>query len=635
MTLPIGPEFIPLEAWWLKNFTLPEDKQPLRFRIVAVAVPQDGWLGFSQPFVIRSVDHLEVFRQLLWILLSAVTSIVVFIAPGLIFRHRRRRLHFIWLPLAGIPLLALLGLLAWVGPAALSARFICRAGLFLLIGYSTYHFFRFPLSTYTTRLERRALLVFLLLVSIGAAKSTYSLGPAGELFAGRISRTFEVGARSDSRFLYHIVQLVRFRESPWGDFATGLFAPWSFSHRGPIAGLAVAPLVLSPRVNVLPAMPDQTWSPFDPQGFEGYRIALIVLACCGLLTVFGLAQLFLPPAWAFFAFLIAVTAPFNIHEIFFTWPKLVEAGFTLLAAWLLFRGRFLFGGLTLGFAYLVHPSALISVPALLGIVILRKRHNAGRYAWLDGAFAMSIGLGIWLGLWRIINNVHYVQDSFLGYFKLTGGLNPPTAANWLRSRLESLLNTLVPLNLFVFEPKNLEVQSIYAWSPTVVRFFFAYWNTLPFGAGIAFFFCGLLRLLYIGFLNARAWFVALFVIPFALFIPYWGWGRSGLMREGLHAWFLGLLLFAVVMWHRYLRRSGLFFRIVNWTLLVSGLETLCVLLLPTIASQDRFTQPPYVLSDAVALIVMFASTAALYAYTFRFAERLRKQNAATVTSATS
>ena len=225
----------------------------------------------------------------------------------------------------------------------------------------------------------------------------------------------------------------------------------------------------------------------------------------------------------------------------------------------------------------------------------------------------------------MVNNAHYAQDSFFAYFKLTGGLRPPTTANWLRSRVDSVLNTLVPLNLILFHRWSLELQSIYEFSPPIIQFFSSYWDTLPFGAGIAFFLLGLLRLLYLAYRKTRAWFLALVVIPFALFVPYWGWGISGLLREGLHAWFLGLILFAVVVWHRFARRSGSFFRIVNWTLLIRGVETLCVLLLPTITSQDRLVQPPYVLSDTVALAVMLMFTAALYAYTFRFGERLRRQ----------
>jgi hypothetical protein len=625
--LPVPPELIPGEAWWLKGFSLPEKKQPLRFRIVGVAVPLDsqGWLGFSQPFTIRSVDNVEICKQLFWVLLTAAASIVAYLAPGFILRRTWPNLHFIWIPVAGIVPLALIGLAAWIGPAVISPRIICRTGLFLLIGFGTYNFVRFPLSTYTTRVERQTLLILLLLVSIATAKTIYSLGPTGELYAGRVSRTYEVGARSDSRFLYHAIQLIRFRESVSGAYAAGLYSPWSFSHRGPIAGLAAAPIMLAPRVNVVRSMPDQAWSLFDIEGFEAYRTAMIVLACCGLLTVFGLARVFLPPDWAFFAFLIAATAPFSIHEIYYTWPKLPAAGCVLIAAYLAFRRKYLLSGLALGFAYLVHPSALLSAPALIGIAILHAPKKAKRYGWIEAVFALALGIGAWLVLWRLINQGHYAQDTFMSYFKLTAGLKPPTVANWFRSRIASMLNTLVPMNLIVFHRRSLELQSIYSFSPPVIQFFFVYWNTLPFGAGIAFFFVALLRLVYLGFQKMRAWLIVLFVIPFAIFVPYWGWSLGGLMREGLHAWFLGLMIFIVVIWRRFLRGSNLFFRLVNWTLLFRSIEMLCVLVVPTIFSQNMIVQQPWVLSDTVALAAMFAATLSLYTYTFRFAEALRRR----------
>jgi hypothetical protein len=131
----------------------------------------------------------------------------------------------------------------------------------------------------------------------------------------------------------------------------------------------------------------------------------------------------------------------------------------------------------------------------------------------------------------------------------------------------------------------------------------------------------------VGYRKARTWFLALIVIPFALFVPYWGWGRSGLMREALHAWFFGLNIFAVFMWYRFLRRRARFFRLCNWALLARGVETLCVLLVPTIATQDAIAQPPFRFSDSIALAAMLVLTGALYTLTFQFAEQLRRSYA--------
>lgn len=623
--LPVPPELIPGETWWLKEFSLPRSLQPLRFRIGALSVPVDSqsWLGFSQPFVIRSFGNLAICEQLLLFVLGVAAAMVAFLAPGLMLRQKRTNLPFIFIPVPGIMILTLVGLLAWIGPSALSARSICRIGLGLLVLLATYRLLQTPLSRCTTSVERQVFFVFLLLVAIGSAKSIYSFGPAGELYAGRVSRTLEPGWRSDSRVSYHAVQLVQFRLPPFGSLAREFYFPWNFSHRGPIPSLAISPIVLSGPVRLPPAMPDQPWTVFDPEGFAAYRIGMIVLACCGLLAVFGLATLFLPDAWALFAFLVAVTAPFSIHEIYFTWPKLASAGFALIAAYLVFRRKYLFAGLALGFGYLVHPSALMSFPALAGIILLgAKPKPLGSIrptAWL------AAGLGAWLLFWRLVNSGHYAQDFFLEYFRMTAG-GPGTLASWLHSRFNSVMNALVPLYLFFCDPNSTETRSAYGPSPTVTRFFFLYWNTLPFGAGIAFFLGGLLRLSYVGYRKARAWLFVVFLIPLAFFFVYWGISNGGIVREGLHAWFLGSLIFAVVIWHKFLAASDLFFRLCNGALLFRGIETLCMMLLPGIASQHALVQLPFVLSDTAALAAMFAATGLLYGLMYRLAERLRRES---------
>jgi hypothetical protein len=184
--------------------------------------------------------------------------------------------------------------------------------------------------------------------------------------------------------------------------------------------------------------------------------------------------MFLPDDWALFAFLIAATAPFTIHEIYFTWPKLAAAGFALVAAYLIFRGQYLLAGLLIGFGYLVHPSALMSVPALAGIIILQKR--------VIRMATMAAGIAAWLLFWRYLNRGHYAQDFFLEYFRMTAG-GPATLIAWLQSRFKSVVNTLVPLYLFFFDPRRTETRSAYSPSPPLIRCFFQYWNTLPFGAG--------------------------------------------------------------------------------------------------------------------------------------------------------
>ncbi len=406
-----------------------------------------------------------------------------------------------------------------------------------------------------------------------------------------------------------------------------LYYPWDFSSRGPLSSLAVSPIVLSSPVQVSTVMPDAPWELFDPEGYTAFRIAMIAIACCALMTVFGMAAYFLPEQWAFLAFLVTVTAPFVIHEVYFTWPKLLAASFVLLAAYLVFRCSLFLGRLG------SRPG--ISVPSL-GAALVSGAH---RYIVLDyqGTEAvsrglrivtMALGLALWLLLWGYINRGHFAQDYFLSYFTMTAG-NPLTAANWVHSRVDSLLNTLLPLNLFLFHRNSVETTSIYQSSPRLIRFFFQYWNTLPFGVGVAFFFSYLLRAVWMALSKAFAWLLLVFVIPFTFFLFYWGMSSGGLTREGLHAWVLGLLISTVVIWKKFPPTSDRFWCVCNWALLLRGVEILLMLLLPTLASTQVFFQRQFQVTDIVALLTMLGVTGALCVYLFRSAERLRRESLST------
>jgi len=634
--LSVAPSAEPMESWWLNKVSLRGVREPVRFRIVAVDGSTTFWLGFSQPFVLLTGDYVRLFNQLLVVILATAASIVVFLCPGLVLRQkllqsRGRHLPFIFIPVPGLFLLTVLGLASWIGPDKLKPSLISRAGLWALVIYIAYRLFRMPISGFTSVTERRVLLVTIVLITIAVAKSIYSVGPLGELFQDNILRTLEVGARSDSVISYNIVQLVASRSRPFSPFAQSLYQTWNFSHRGPINGLAASPLVLASPVEVThSSIRDQSWTPFDPEGFSAYRIAMIVMAACSLLAVFGLASLFLPDPWAFFAFLVAATAPFVVHELYFTWPKLASAFFILLAAYLVLRSRYLLGGISLGVGYLCHPSALVWFPCLVGVLVLSppsagwQALSAWRkmYLWSLRTLSMLAGVAICVLLWKRVNGKHFGQAGFAS-FLFFAWTYPPTPVNWVWSRFQSLCNTLVPLSVFIFDRSDPYMNAVDRPSPPVVQFFLQYWNALPFGTGIAFFCLGLMRLISVAFWKARAWLLLVFVMPFALFTVYWGASISGMLRENLHAWFLGLMIFVVIVWKKYMGQSNRFWKICNWALLFRGVEILLMLLLPAISTQHMFLQSQFALTDIAALLIMVGGTTWLCIYTFRFAEELR------------
>ena len=624
----------PAEVWRITRLSLEAVKEPVQFRIVAVdhSTGLQGWLAFTEPFEIRSMKTKQVLKQTGLVLLATAASIVFFLGPGLLLRQKAfeagRRLSFVWVPAPGLILLALIGACAWFGPRPLSPGLISRVALWAAALYGMYRFVRMPLCRFTSMTERRVLLVVIVLMAIAVAKAEYSVGPAGELFGGYISRTLEVGERSDPTFPYAIVEIAARRLDPNTEFAKALNGGWSFSSRGPVAGLAAMPIVLAGPAKPPTTFPAESWMVFDPEGYSAYRIAMIAMIASSLLVVFGLGEVFLDEQWSFFVFLVAVTAPFVVHEIYFTWPKLVAASFVLLAVYLVFQRRYLFSGLTLGFGCLCHPSALIWILPIAALVFLARsgcdRAGSRRAVvsrWAFRCALVGVGAGFWVLLWRIVNGNHYGQGVFLQYFTMSDAVRP-SFAGWLDHRYRSLVMTLAPLDLF-FRRDEPGLHSIYGDSSPVIPFFFQYWNTLPFGAGIAFFSC-LVRLMYVAWRRARAWLLLIFVIPLFFFAAYFGWPVArGLMREGLHAWFLGLIIFAGVIWREYLAQAQTFWRICNWAVLLRGIEILTMLLIPSIWSTHLIVQRQFVISDVLALAVMLAGTVWLAAFTFRFAETLR------------
>ncbi|HZQ52240.1 MAG TPA: hypothetical protein VFB14_08590 [Bryobacteraceae bacterium] len=613
--LPVAPFENPGNRWLLKRISLNQVRGAEAFRIVAVdgSATPGVWLGFSQPFLDTRTAWPWLLKQTFLILLTAAAAVVGLLSPGLILRQKAPALSPIWIPAPGLLLFALIGVAAWVAPHVFgSPALICRACLGLVILAATYEFVRYPLSSFTRPAERKALLVLLVLTALAIGKSMYSLGPVGELFHDEISRTLAVGPLSDSRHPYFIPELIATRSAPYGPLAKELYETWNFSDRGPMAGLAATPIVLSGPVSILAQKPEEVWTLFDERGFMAYRIAMIVMAAMTVPFVFGLARVFLSEEWALIAALVTMGSPFVIHDIYYTWPKLVAAGFVLLGAYLVWESRMFLAGLALGIGYLFHSSALLFAPALVGMLILSQRGKIRR--WVAGTAWLIAGGAVCPIFWRVFNQGHYTQGRFLFFLIYSGEHWPPTVSQWLHYRLDSVLNTLVPLNVVLFHASHPNLNAFEGASPAVVHFFLQPWCSVPFAAGIVFFFC-LLRLMYVGVRKAPWWVLLVFAIPFLLFTAFTGIDNSGLLKEGLHAWFLGLMTFSVVMWSRF-EGSQTFWKICNWALAARGIEVLLMMLLPAMWTRHAVVERPFVGTDVLALFVMLGATAWLYGYAF-------------------
>jgi hypothetical protein len=551
--------------------------------------------------------------------LALACSLSLVLGPGLAAwalaagRGRRFPLAFVGLP--GPALLALTGGLAWWGATVgVTPRRTATVLLTpVLLGLVLVAARRRAPEAEAGPWLRRAVIVAVVVLVVSLAKATWSPGPEGELYGGTVSRTLEVGGRSDSRISFHVVQLVAYGTGPYSARGAGYFAPYSFSYRGPVAGLAAAPVVLLSGARVPVDMPDQPWSPFDPQGFGVYRLTMSTMAVTAFLALFALVSRLAGFRAGYQAALLGALTPFLLHETYFTWPKLQAAGLVLVAAYLVVERHPAWAGLAAGAGYLVHPGALLSVPALALVWLLAARSDVPRR---EGPARAALGL-VWmgagtlvcLGLWRLANGDHFQQLNFVRDNLLQADTRPVHRLGpWLSGRASSVLNTLVPLHLFLRDAHRPAVNSIYGPSPAVVHFYFQYWTGLPFGIGIV-------ALPAVAAWLARAArlmpavFLAAVVVPFGVFAVFWGGDATGMLREGMHVWVLSVVL--VVAWAR--ARSGpLPAGVARWEAASFALrapEALLVLVLPAAVTSRALSHHQYLVTDVVSLAVMAAGLA--------------------------
>lgn len=621
------------EEWVLQRIRLDPGELaagPVEARLVArdEGTGPAGWLGISAPF--REGRHtllwsLGVLGRFALALGAAITAVV---GAGLALRWRargggERRAPPWWASLALVPLpgaawLVGIALVSWRLAPGVDPHLVAAVGLLPMFVLCAGVFARAPARELASATEWRVLNIALLILLLALTKATFSGGPVDELYGDTVSRTLEIGGRSDSRIAFHIVQLVTHGIPPFSPAGSQYFHPWGFSSRGPLPGLVSAPLVLAAGSRVPTTMPGQPWVPFDPEGFAVYRLAMMTLAAAALLPLFAAAGALLGGGqseaedhYGLWAVALAALAPFFLHEVYFTWGKSITAGCLAAAAYCLARRRFAPAGALVGVGYLCHPLALLYAPFFgLGAMWLARDPGPGstpgeqaRRGW---GVALAAGLrfalpllGI-LGFWRLVGlgdrGTSVGQSIFVQYIFMPSQREGFELARWARFRLESLLNTLVPFWLVAFDTADPELNPIRGHSPPVVHFFFQPWNTLPFGFGLLGF-VPLCRRLWLA-ARARAAVFALAALgPLALFTLYWGASLTGMLREGLHPWFLSLVVLAA----SACPREG---RLPAWeTFLLTGraVEVWLMCFLPTLLTFPALPRLAYGWLNAAAL----------------------------------
>lgn len=567
----------------------------------AAAAPSDG--AAASP----GAELVDLLRTLC----TAALVVTLMFGPGVLWRCGGGRpigLGFLALP--GLALLAAIGGLAWLFADAVDPRSFCFAICAPLLGVILGALVGSDPDDVFEPEEQRALLLTSLAFLFAIARSIWSLGPADEFLGGTISRTFISEGRPDSRISFHVVQLIANGAHANGTDANTLFAPYNFSSRGPLPGMAAAPVVLLSGGSPPVGLPEQPWRPFDPQGFMAFRIAMIGFSCSVFLALWDLVRRLGGFAAARLALLLAIGTPFLFADLWFTWPKLLGAAFVLLAAILLIERKAFRSGLAVGFGFLAHPSALGGLFGLGPISLWPIRGASWKRPQIGQAVLLLLGVAILVVFWRKVNGPFLRQDQFFEYVQQAYPDNHPALGDWLVFRGRSLANTVLPLFLPLADGGNVSINVPGGSSPGIVHFFFQYWTGVPFAFAIVF-----LPMLLVSLWRAlRRWtwaVVAAVLVPFGAFAVYWGASSSGMLREGLQFWVLALLAVVALQqadagfsWFRSLPARIVLVLRVGEVLLMSLGASLAASDLNPVGGEYRF-------HDAVALLGMVAAAAAI------------------------
>lgn len=497
--------------------------------------------------------------------------------------------------------------------------------------------------------ERVVLLVVVLVFAIGIGKALWSQAPAGELMGGTIARTLEPDNRSDPRLPYASVQLVAHGTAPYSSVGASYYAPWSFSDRGPIAGLASAPIVLGGGTNPPASVPAlYPWEPYDAQGYAAYRIVLMLLGTTVLLSCYGALRRVLDETTAVAGVLILAMTPFLVHETYFVWPKLLSASFGVAALVALFGRRPWIAGLLLGLSYLAHPAGLLIIPGvvLTWLVLLwrgapatcpeaRRAYPLDRWQtrWIADVAWAAAGVFVIFVAWRIANEPH-VYDRFSYYLYEANDRRAVSFGTWLQFRLQTLADTLLPFRLYAADAGSrwLNFQHgtsrtgglhiIYGTSPAIVRFSFSYFGSLPFGVGLLYYPAYLVGIAVFA-RRAALLFLAAIVLPFLGFIIFWGFSITPL-REGLQFVFV-ISVMAAFLGHSVLppKRNRLL-RAKWWPRTIQvmatgrAIELVIMLIVPTLLTAGLLGSSLFRATDVVALLVMVGGVLGLARLSWRY-----------------
>jgi hypothetical protein len=190
---------------------------------------------------------------------------------------------------------------------------------------------------------------------------------------------------------------------------------WEIGERGPL----------------LAALHSFLFRAFEPRGdatFAGYERLGIVLNSLYVIPLWLWLSAVVGRRAAWLCVAVVGLSPWLFFNLYYTWPKLFEAYFLIVAMCLLFRrpaptdpATFAVAGALCGLAGLAHPGGLLSVPVLYGVAVITSWRSRGVVV---RSLAMPLALLIVIAPWQVYKS-SYSPDN--------GGM---FAANFLGAKNE-------------------------------------------------------------------------------------------------------------------------------------------------------------------------------------------------------
>lgn len=320
------------------------------------------------------------------------------------------------------------------------------------------------------------------------------------------------------------------------------FGVWGLGARGPLVPFGINAILQSFGFGADNTLLNVTW----PIGNRGQHLAKIYGWILNSLVVFGVMGFLRQLKADRLVWVTTLTwvglAPVVMINVVFVWPKLLATYYLLMLTGSAKQENYRVAGLMMALAWLSHPVGALFIPAAVVYIYLiqadRSWVKASRNVILTTLVCIITVLP-WLYFKMAILKS---ADPFMGYF-LGGGDGLVAASDfgaWLKVRWNNLWYTLVP---FAFFKDGLMKVWVYGPLNEPLRWFTQYAKALPGELGFSCFITAYLALFRFEKNNQSSAMIWLIVSAFMVMLVFWGYSGDGLGRNSLEPLVIFIIIF--------------------------------------------------------------------------------------------